>query len=171
MITDALVLTIFPVLLVFAAVTDLLTMTIPNRVPVGLAAGFLLLALVGGMSLEAIAVHLGGGLAVLVLGFCLFSFGYIGGGDAKLLAGTALWFGWSEIVPFIVITTFCGGLLAIALLSARRIPLPAGLARLPWLARLHDASEGAPYGIAIAAGALIVYPDTQWMSLLGQSPL
>jgi len=125
------------------------------------------MALVSGMSLETVAVQIGIGLAVLVLGFCLFSFGYVGGGDAKLLAGTALWFGWSEIVPFVIITTLCGGVLAIGLLSARRVPLPAGLARLPWLARLHDASEGAPYGIAIAAGALIVFPDTQWMSLLG----
>lgn len=167
MIVDALILAVFPGLLVFAAVFDLLTMTIPNPVPAGLALAFVALALASGMSIEAVAVHLGIGLAVLVLGFCLFSFGYIGGGDAKLLAATALWFGWLELLPFVITTTLCGGLLAVGLLSARGWPLPAGLARLPWLARLHDPSEGAPYGIAIAAGALIVYPDTHWMSLVG----
>lgn len=166
MITDALILAVFPGLLIFAAVTDLFTMTIPNSVPVGLFLGFLAAALVGGMGTEAMAVHLGIGFAVLVFCFCLFSFGYIGGGDAKLLAATALWFGWTEFLPFVLVTTLCGGVLAITLLSARAWPLPAGLARLPWLARLHDSSQGAPYGIAIAAGALIVYPDTHWVSLL-----
>ncbi|MDP2620624.1 MAG: prepilin peptidase [Hyphomicrobiales bacterium] len=166
MIMDALILAVFPGLLIFAAVTDLLTMTIPNRVPVGLLLCFAAVALVSGMGMEAVAIHLGIGLAVLLFSFCLFSFGYLGGGDAKLLAATALWFGWTEFLPFVITTALCGGVLAIGLLAARTWPLPAGLARLPWLARLHDSSEGAPYGIAIAAGALVVYPDTHWVSLI-----
>jgi prepilin peptidase CpaA len=167
MIINTLVLVVFPALLIYAAVTDLLTMTIPNRIPVGLFLCFVVVVLVSGVNIEIAAMHLGIGLAVLLFGFCLFSFGYIGGGDAKLLAATSLWFGWTELLPFFLTTALCGGALAIGLLSARELPLPAGLARLPWLARLHDASEGAPYGIAITAGALITIPDTHWMSLLG----
>jgi len=167
MIIEAMVLAVFPGLLAYAAAMDLFTMTIPNRVPVGLAAGFVILALVSGMGLESVLIHLSTGLAMLLLGFCLFSFGYIGGGDAKLFAATALWFGWPDVLTFVFIATLCGGALAITLLSVRRVPLPAGLSRVPWLARLHDASEGAPYGIAIAAGALILYPDTHLFSLVG----
>lgn len=167
MLIEILVLMVFPGLLAIAAATDLLTMTIPNRVSIGLVAGFALLALATAMPLAAIGLHLAVGLATLLVCFMLFSFGCLGGGDAKLLAGVALWFGWSGLLPFIMATALYGGLLAIALLALRALPLPAGLARMPWLARLHEAGEGTPYGLAIAAGALTVYPQTQWMALAG----
>jgi prepilin peptidase CpaA len=44
----------------------------------------------------------------------------------------------------------------------RQWPLPALLLRQTWLNRLHEKS-GIPYGIALAFGALIVYPETQWI--------
>lgn len=167
MFVDALLLVVFPGLLAFAAAMDLLTMTIPNRVSIGLVAGFVVLALASAMPFPEVGVHLATGLGMLLVCFALFAFGYIGGGDAKLLAGVSLWFGWPDLLPFIVTTALYGGALVMALLALRHVPLPAGLARISWLARLHNAGEGAPYGLAIAAGALTVYPQTQWMALAG----
>ena len=165
MIVEALVLIIFPGLLAYAAATDLLTMTIPNRVSLGLVAGFAVLAIATAMPLALLGVHVATGFGMLALCFCLYSFGYVGGGDAKLLASVALWFGWADLLPFILMTALFGGGLAMALLAVRRIPLPAGLSRMPWIVRLHTQGEGTPYGLAIAAGALEIYPHTHWMAL------
>jgi prepilin peptidase CpaA len=49
------------------------------------------------------------------------------------------------------------------MLKFRSEPLPALLARHDWIMRLHNAEAGVPYGIALAAAALIVYPDTIFM--------
>lgn len=167
MIAELFILAVFPGLVAYAAATDLLTMTIPNRIPLGLVAAFVLAALWAGLPAPAWALHASAGLAMLVLCFALFSFGYVGGGDAKLFAAVALWFGWHDLVPFAIYTALVGGALALILVSMRRMPLPAGLARLPWLLRLHDPEEGAPYGVAIAAGALIVYSGSSWLALAG----
>ncbi len=72
MLTDAIRLLLFPALMAFAASSDLLTMTISNRLSLALAGGFLLLALVTGMSLAAIGMHLAA--AALVLTFASVSF-------------------------------------------------------------------------------------------------
>jgi prepilin peptidase CpaA len=33
----------------------------------------------------------------------------------------------------------------------------------PWLLRLHAKETGIPYGIALAIGALMIYPETEWI--------
>jgi prepilin peptidase CpaA len=53
--------------------------------------------------------------------------------------------------------------LTLVILQARRWPLPAVLARQPWIARLHAIETGIPYGIALAVAGLIVYPETAFM--------
>ena len=68
MLTDAIRLLLFPALMAFAACSDLLTMTISNRLSLALAGGFVLLTLVSGMGLAAIGLHLGAG-AVACTGF------------------------------------------------------------------------------------------------------
>jgi len=45
-------------------------------------------------------------------------------------------------------------------------PLPPALARQEWLERLHRKDAGVPYGIALAAAALAIYPDTPWMAAM-----
>ena len=45
------------------------------------------------------------------------------------------------------------------------MPLPAVLAEQEWAKRLHRLDGGVPYGIALAAAALVIYPDTLWMKL------
>jgi prepilin peptidase CpaA len=166
MLTDAIRLLLFPALIAFAASSDLLTMTISNRISLALAGGFLALAAINGMSLHDIAMHAGAGALVLAVGFACFSFGWIGGGDAKLAAATALWFGFAYLLDYLVYASLFGGALTLLLIQFRLLPLPAMLARHGWIMRLHEKGGGVPYGIALAAAALIVYPKTGWMSAI-----
>ena len=94
MILDIARLLLFPALMAFAAASDLFTMTISNRVSLALVAGFFILAPLGGMGLHDMLLHAGAGAAVLVAAFACFAMGWVGGGDAKVAAGVALWFGF-----------------------------------------------------------------------------
>ena len=158
---------VFPLLMSLAASSDLFTMTISNYISLALALSFLAMAAIARLPVEAILLHLSCGAAILVLTFTLFSFGWIGGGDAKLAAATAIWLGWPQLLDYGLLASILGGALTIGLISARRWPLPAW-AFAPWILRLHDAKSGIPYGIALAAAGLLVYPNTQvWLSVSG----
>ena len=102
MLTDVIRLILFPALMAFAASSDLLTMTISNRLSLVLAGGFFLLTLITGMSLGAIGMHLAAAALVLTVCFGFFSMGWIGGGDAKLAAATALWFGFDFLLDYLL---------------------------------------------------------------------
>jgi prepilin peptidase CpaA len=167
MVTDAIRLLLFPALMAFAASSDLLTMTISNRITLALAGGFLLLALATGMSPAMVGMHLAAAGAVLLVAFICFARGWMGGGDAKLAAATALWFGFDYLFDYLIYASLFGGALTLLLIQFRLLPLPAVLARQKWILRLHEKGAGVPYGIALAAAALAVYPKTGWMSLLG----
>jgi len=167
MLTDAIRLLLFPALMAFAASSDLLTMTISNRLSLALAGGFFLLTIVIGMSFSAIGMHLAAAALVLTVCFGFFSQGWIGGGDAKLAAATALWFGFDYLLDYLLYASVFGGVLALLIIQFRRLPLPAPLARQPWILRLHETGGGVPYGIALAAAALAVYPKTGWMPAFG----
>ena len=167
MLADGIRLLLFPALMAFAASSDLLTMTISNKLSLALTAGFFLLTLVIGMSLPAIGMHLAAGALVLVFSFGFFSQGWIGGGDAKLVAATALWFGFDNLLDYLIYASLFGGALTLLLLQFRKFPLPAALASQPWIMRLHESGGGIPYGIALAAAALVVYPTTAWMPAFG----
>ncbi|HWK96356.1 MAG TPA: prepilin peptidase [Pseudolabrys sp.] len=160
---DAVRLVVFPALMAFAASSDLLTMTISNRLSLALSAAFLAMALFTGMPLQAVGMHVLAAAVVLTIGFIFFAQGWIGGGDAKLVAATALWFGFDHLLNYMIYASIFGGALTLLLLQFRKLPLPALLARQSWIMRLHDTGAGVPYGIALAAAALIVYPKTGWM--------
>jgi prepilin peptidase CpaA len=144
----------------FAAASDLFTMTIPNRVSLALIAAFAALAMFGGLPWQTIAIHLAAGFVVLAVAFGLFSFGWIGGGDAKLAAATALWLGFGTLLDYLLISTVAGGSLTLAILSIRSIYLPPFTFGWHWLERLHDRKTGVPYGIALAGAGLAVYPHS-----------
>lgn len=149
--------------MILAAALDLLTFTIPNRVCLLLLACFLIAGFSVGISLTLLS-HLGSGLVLLVVGFAMFSCGWLGGGDAKLMAAAALWLGFDHLLPFLFWTAALGGLLALVLLTYRRFLPPVWLLGQPWALRLHDPKEGIPYGVAIGGAGLIVYPQTIWMT-------
>ena len=163
MILDVARLLLFPALMAFAAASDLFTMTISNRVSLALAAGFLVLALASGMEPSEILSHLGAGVGVLAASFVCFAFGWIGGGDAKVAAAAALWFGFGHLLNYLVYASLFGGVLTLLLLQFRQWPLPYQLAGQAWLLKLHAKESGIPYGIALAIGALVVYPETDWI--------
>jgi prepilin peptidase CpaA len=167
MVIDAIRLLLFPAMMAFAASSDLLTMTISNPVSLILVAGFLALALVSGMSAAELGGHFGAGALVLALAFTCFACGWIGGGDAKLAAATALWLGFDQLLPYLLYASVLGGVLTFGLIQFRLMPLPAALAGQVWAERLHRMDTGIPYGIALAASALLIYPYTSWMTSLG----
>jgi len=167
MLTDVTRLLLFPALMVFAASSDLLTMTISNRLSLALAGSFFPLTIVIGMSLPAIGMHLAAAALVLAVCFGFFSMGWMGGGDAKLAAVTTLWFGFDYLLDYLIYAALFGGALTLLLIQFRKLPLPEALARQSWILRLHETGGGVPYGIALAAAALTVYPKTAWMPALG----
>jgi prepilin peptidase CpaA len=107
--------------------------------------------------------HTGAALAVLAVAFVFFARGWIGGGDAKLAAATALWLGFDHLLAYLLYASIFGGILTLALMRFRLMPLPAALAKQAWIQRLHQLNGGVPYGIALAAAALLIYPDTVLM--------
>jgi prepilin peptidase CpaA len=167
MLIDVVRLLLFPAVMAFAASTDLFTMKISNYVPIVLAAGFFALALLDGVPAADIGNHLAAGFLVLAVSFAFFARRWIGGGDAKLAAATALWFGWAHLFDYLLVASLFGGVLTLALLEFRRRSLPSALANQVWVARLHEPAGGVPYGIALAAAALIIYPSTAWMTAAG----
>src|SRR5205823_1887778 len=102
MILDTARLMLFPALIAFAAASDLFTMTISNRVSLALVAGFLVLAVASGMGAYDIMMHIGAGTAVLVVAFGCFAMGWVGGGDAKVAAAAALWFGFAHLMNYLL---------------------------------------------------------------------
>jgi len=84
-----------------------------------------------------------------------------------LAAATALWFGFDYLMDYVVYASLFGGVLTLLLIQFRKLPLPAPLARQTWILRLHENGGAVPYGIALAAAALTVYPKTGWMPIFG----
>lgn len=165
---ESLAFVVFPMLMMFAALFDLFTMTIPNRLSLALTGAWFALAVYLGFSWETVAWHLSCALAILLLTFALFYFRWIGGGDAKLAASTALWLGWEHLLDYGLAASLVGGVLTIAIIELRRRGLPTKIASVEFIARLADKNGGVPYGIALALAGLYIYPHTHvWSRLAG----
>lgn len=158
------VLLVFPVAMAFAAATDLLTFKIPNWISILLVAAFLVAAPLSGLSWPAIGMHAVTFAAVLAICIALFAWGLFGGGDAKLLAAASLWIGYESLPAYITMVAMCGGALALILVMFRRLALPPALSGYAWVDRLHNRAAGMPYGIALAAAGLWIYPKTSLFS-------
>jgi prepilin peptidase CpaA len=103
---------------------------------------------------------------MLGVGIALFAGGFLGGGDAKLLAAAALWFGFEGPVEYLLLVSVAGGALVLLLLTYRKLAPPLWLCRQTWAMRLHAKAGGVPYGIALAAAGLWLYPSTIWLRSL-----
>jgi len=160
-ILQAALVTVFPALMIIAALTDVTSFTIPNRLSVLLALAFVPAAFALGRPAGEIGLDLGVGALALVAGMGMFAAGWIGGGDAKLFAVAGLWLGWPAISNFLLVTALAGGGLAVLLLNARSSVVRAHLTAAPgWLARLTTPGADVPYGVAIAVGALAAFPQS-----------
>lgn len=158
----------FPALVVAAGIRDAMSYTIPNWISAVLVAVFPLAALAVGLPLPTMGLHLGVGVAVLVAGMVMFALRWVGGGDVKLLAAAALWVGWPGVTTFLLTAALAGGALATVLILMRSALFrPLALLGPPWVARLAEPGEPVPYGVAIAAGALVVLPASPFSAVLG----
>tara|TARA_R110002110_G_scaffold260260_1_gene475853 strand:+ start:37988 stop:38551 length:564 start_codon:yes stop_codon:yes gene_type:complete len=151
-----------------AAITDLRSYRIPNRVSLAIAAGFPIFVLAGGAEFRS-GLFAGG--LIFAVGVFLYSRDWMGGGDVKLLAALSLWAGTDLVLPMIIIITLTGGIMSFAewfriggfnRLLARHIPTMDGAISVP--GNRGPVNHGAaardqavvPYAAAILAGALYV---------------
>ena len=161
---EAVIFVVFPFCMLFAAISDTLSMTIANRVPVLLVATFALAAPLTGMDWATYGGHFAAGALILAITFGLFALGGMGGGDAKLLAATAVWMGLNvDLIGYLVISTLIGGLLTLAILLYRKSPLAAYTGHNRFLRHFADEDVGIPYGVALGVGGLIAFPDSPLM--------
>lgn len=164
--TAAAMTAIFALAMVTAMITDLTSMTIRNRVSIGLTLGFVLLAPFLGLPLSDYAWHIGVGGIALIITFSLFCLRAMGGGDAKLIAATALWFGPTiSLLDYLVMVSILGGILTLTLILYRMIPRPLLADRYAFMGTLARKDVGIPYGIALGAAGLWTFP----LSPVGES--
>lgn len=163
---DSILLLVFPMAMAFAAANDLFTMKIPNKISLALIGAFAIAALYVQLPVQTALMYVGIGAIVLVAGFVMFSMRLLGGGDAKLMAAGALWMGPDHALLYVAYVTIFGGLLSAAILAYRKF-VPVSETALPsWAVKLHVQGTGIPYGIAIAASGLVMYPSTVWYHAL-----
>ncbi|MGB3386783.1 MAG: prepilin peptidase [Pseudaminobacter sp.] len=161
---EALIFVVFPFCMLFAAISDTLSMTIANRVPILLVAVFAVVAPMTGMGLAEYGLHFAAGATVLLATFAVFALGGMGGGDAKLLAATAVWMGMGvPLVKYVVVSAVLGGVLTLAILSYRRSAMAVFTSRNIFLRNFAEGANGVPYGIALGAGGLLAFPESPLM--------
>jgi prepilin peptidase CpaA len=157
---------VYPFCLAWAAKSDILSMTIPNRLTIGLALAFLPVGLMLHLSLAQWGVHLGLGLAGLVAGMVFFALRFMGGGDAKLIAATCLWLGSEGCLAFMIYTALAGGALTLGLMAARKYGAVYAGMLPPSLSRHLEPAGDIPYGVAICVGGLLAISHADIVSLL-----
>jgi prepilin peptidase CpaA len=162
---------LLPILLIGAAASDALSFRIPNWLTGLTAVLFFPMALATGMPLHEFGVHLLAGVLLFILGFAFFQLKLFGGGDAKLMAAAGLWFGTSQILPFLFMTAMAGGVLGFVIgiwsmtsisweIHAENVDL-GGVGK-----KLRALKPNVPYGLAFAIGGIIVFKDSWWMNLV-----
>jgi prepilin peptidase CpaA len=131
-------------ILVVAAVIDVRTYTISNRLNLTVA----LLAPVYWLSIALpvwpdAGIQLAAGAGVFVLLAAAFYAGMMGGGDVKLAAALALWFSPSSTLKFLVLMSLAGGILTLVIMALHKM-------------KRREGRPEIPYGVAIAFGGLAI---------------
>ena len=158
---EAAIFVIFPFCMAFAAISDLLSMTIANRVSLLLVASFAVLAPLTGMDWSVYGMHFAAMACVLAVTFTLFAIGGMGGGDAKLIAATSIWMGFGPVLmTYLVISAAVGGLLTLAILRYRGSTLEVYTGGNIFLRNLADPAKGVPYGVALGIGGLFAFAES-----------
>ena len=118
-VLEACLVSLLPILAILAALKDLTSYTIPNWISLALAGAFAPGGRRAACPCRPSACHVAAGFVALLAGMGLFAFGWIGGGDAKLLSACCLWFGWPGGRDFLLDTALAGGAFALLLIVAR----------------------------------------------------
>lgn len=143
-----------------AALNDANAMKIPNRIPVFAFLGFLLMVPLTWAGVPMLMEHLMVGTTVFAVGFAMFAFGWMGGGDSKLMAATAFWFTWPDVVNYMIYTALFGGALTLFILLGRKY-VPVRVLTSQWAQTMFRDETKIPYGLALAAGAIMTLPGSQ----------
>ena len=151
---------IFAGCMLAASWSDLTSMTIPNWISLVLVAGFFVLIPFTWPGWAEFGTHILVGLMFFAIGVGMFAMGWMGGGDAKLLAATSLWWVWADLPYYLFYTAIAGGVLALFLIIGRKY-LPVRLLTTDWLHRMFKDEKRMPYGLALAFGALVTLPKSQ----------
>lgn len=167
---EAAIFVVFPLCVAMAAFCDFISMKIPNRISVILAASFFVIAPFTGMDLMTFAWSVAAALSVFAGCFALFALNVMGGGDAKILSAAALWYGFNiDLVSFLGFTGVFGGVLALVVLMIRANQYLLLVSPLPIPMHFFKDREGIPYGVAIGVAAFSTYPETDlFMHALGR---
>lgn len=144
-----------------ASWSDMTSMTIPNWVSLVLMAGFFIAVPFAWQSWAVFGTHVLIGFMCFAAGVGMFALGWMGGGDAKLFAATSLWWIWSDVWLYLVYTAIAGGVLAIILLVGRKY-MPVKILTTDWMHRLFKDEKKMPYGLALAFGALMTLPKSDF---------
>ena len=161
---------IFAFAMVYAGVIDLTTMRIRNGLVLALLAAYVAPGATCRFHGREIALSAAIAAGLLVVGFVFFARGWMGGGDAKLLAVTALWLGFDHAPAFLVYTALFGGALTFAILQLRLVGLPAFLGSEPWIARLQIGPDRHPLRSRHHACRPDRVPQTRWFASLSRAP-
>lgn len=162
-VLQLILLAILPALVIVAGLKDLTSMKIPNWISGLLILGFFPAALLLGLGAAEIGIHVAVAAAALLIGMGLFALHLLGGGDVKLMAAACLWLGLSGSGVFVLATAVIGGLFSLALLVGRAWLQPYVGAGPGWFVQLMEPKGHIPYGVAIAAGALVAWPASPLM--------
>jgi prepilin peptidase CpaA len=141
-------------LMIGAAISDAVTLRIPNAFPLILVGLFVANAVFIAMPLDVVLWHVVAGVAVLVVSMLLFYLNAIGGGDAKLLAAISLWAGTGLLMPLIMMISLAGLAVALGIYLLRSIGIADRLAKRGILG--FAAGRMCPYAVAIAGGWLLL---------------
>jgi prepilin peptidase CpaA len=135
---------ILAITLVVAAVIDVKTFTISNRLNAFIALLVPLFWWSSGLDFwPDAAIQVGIAVLVFVALAGAFYAGMMGGGDVKLAAALALWFSPASTVMFLILMSIAGGVLTLVVVAIHRTKKKAGKPQVP-------------YGVAIAFGALAI---------------
>lgn len=158
---------IFPTALIIAAVSDIAKFEIPDWVSIALVVVYPIVALLGDVAWADIGLHAAAGILVFIGGAVLFYFRAFGGGDVKLLAASAVWVGWQDLLVFILVVALAGGLVTLLLLVLRL--MYRGIRKISgssdeivatsWYTRLLSPERGVPYGVAIGLAGFLLFSN------------
>jgi prepilin peptidase CpaA len=159
----------YVILFTIAALSDIVRFTIPNAVVLALAALFCAISIVVPIGTDWLG-HVGSLGLMLAIGVPAYRFRVLGAGDVKLIAAGALWVGWEQLPTYVTYVAIAGAVLGLGLMVARSATAsllshhPRGSAVA--LPRLLVWGEGIPYGVAIAAGSVVIAGDLPHLGLL-----
>lgn len=159
---------ILPLVMIAAGISDLISYRIPNILSLILVIMFFPFAIVAGIPLYEIGIHVGLACIVLTVGFLLFNAGLLGAGDAKLLAASSLWIAGWDLFTYLIIISIAGGVLALGILIWRRMPMPEAILNFRWIRQIYTPvtkGRDVPYAVAMMVGFLWIMPHLKIMEL------